>query len=291
MAGSSERFWTPKWRIVAPWWVLQSLVIYFVGTAWARSATEVDGSNPLGLYSWDQYVSALAWSDSISWCAGISVAIAAAQTVFLLPVRQPGPRRAKGWPIRFSLAVAALAITALFAGVCTSFVHGIDLFVLSPRKMDWNDLAPHAYRFSHLYLAGACVLSWAIFTPLLIAFCKPGPRESVLRRVASRLFLGTMIEVAAIIPLDVMIRRRGSCYCAAGTYFALCFCGVVALFAAGPAILLPVMIRRRKRWYLNRCDCCGYDMSGCLNSAQCPECGAGWRRAPDRASEATQEHA
>jgi rubrerythrin len=51
----------------------------------------------------------------------------------------------------------------------------------------------------------------------------------------------------------------------------------VGIVALGPAVLLPILSRRRKRWYAGRCDACGYDMTGTPSADRCPECGAGWR--------------
>src|SRR5262249_35833512 len=126
----------------------------------------------------------------------------------------------------------------------------------------------------------ALLLAWGIATPLLIAFCRRGPRESLLARVAAMIFTGTIVEAAAIIPLDVMVRRRTDCYCFAGTLWALILCGSLGVFARGRAIFLPLLARRRKRWYDGRCEVCGYDMRGTMTAERCPECGTGWRPAP-----------
>ncbi len=126
----------------------------------------------------------------------------------------------------------------------------------------------------------AAAISWCVATPLLIAFCKGGKREDLLHRLAGALFVGTIVEVAAIIPLDVLVRRKESCYCWAGTYIALLVAGGVGLVFLGPMILLPVLMRRRKRWYEGRCELCGYDMSATLKAERCPECGTGWKAAP-----------
>jgi len=45
----------------------------------------------------------------------------------------------------------------------------------------------------------------------------------------------------------------------------------------GPAVLLPALGRRRKRYYQSNCPVCGYDMSGNAAAERCPECGSGWK--------------
>ena len=58
---------------------------------------------------------------------------------------------------------------------------------------------------------------------------------------------------------------------------AMTICGTLGLFALGPAILIPVFARRRKRWRTGRCEVCGYDLSASRGADRCPECGTGWK--------------
>ena len=195
----------------------------------------------------------------------------AAQAVLLWPVRRPAPRMNAGASAWMSVGTAALACALLTGG---GLAAAADLVWLATKQ----DIADPAV----WTICGAIVLTWALFTPLLMSFCRRHRRETALTRLASRLFLGTIIEAAAIIPLDVMVRRRASCYCGHGTYWALIICGSVGFFALGPAVLLPILARRRKRWYGGHCDACGYDMSGTPGADRCPECGAGWRAQRER---------
>ena len=91
------------------------------------------------------------------------------------------------------------------------------------------------------------------------------------------LFLGTIVEAAAVIPLDIMIRRKTSCYCAEWTFFSLTALWSVGLLVLGPAVCLLPFGRRRKRINQGRCPACGYDRHGLDDETRCPECGAGWR--------------
>jgi hypothetical protein len=172
-----------------------------------------------------------------------------------------------GFPILASVAIAGFAVAALAGGVAMAALGLV-------RLVTGEEIDEHIWGWAWI---AVLVPGWIAATPLLLAFCRMRTRESGLSRIASLLFIGTVVEGAAVIPLDIMIRRRTDCYCAEGTFFALLACIGVGLFALGPAILLAPLARRRRRWLGGRCEICGYDMSGCRNAPRCPECGAGWR--------------
>jgi len=190
------------------------------------------------------------------------------QVAFLFPIRRPqvGTR---GLPVLVSLVIGGLLCGLLaLAGVMAvgSTLVTFNLLGMSNDAI-WLTLL--------LTLGGV----WLLSTPLLFAFCRQGPRETLLQRISAALFLGSMVEAAAIIPLDALVRRREDCICASGTIIAMAICGAVGAFVFGPAVFLPLLARHRKRWYGRRCEVCGYDMSGASGSDRCPECGAGWRAA------------
>ncbi|MEX2218098.1 MAG: hypothetical protein WD749_05000 [Phycisphaerales bacterium] len=128
-------------------------------------------------------------------------------------------------------------------------------------------------------IVGTLLVSWAIATPLLLRFLRRGHADDRLGRVAAWLFTGTVVEAAAVIPLDIMVRRKTDCYCGEGTLWTLTICWGVGLWALGPAIWLIPLARRRKRWYAGVCPVCGYDMTGLADAPRCPECGSGWKAA------------
>jgi hypothetical protein len=165
-----------------------------------------------------------------------------------------------------SIAVAAMASAALLIGLASGAIETCELIVGG--ELDGGSYA--------LAILGGLSGGWLVGTPLIAAFVRAGPRESRLQRLAARLFLGTVVEAVAIIPLDVMVRRKTSCYCGEGTFWSLTFCGSVGVLMLGPAVFL-LLGRRRKRWLSGRCEVCEYDMSGCMDAERCPECGAGWR--------------
>lgn len=176
------------------------------------------------------------------------------------------PRKDNGVPVLLSVSIAALGAALLLTAILGAVGSIFDL--AAGRETQTG---------AYLMLGGGS-LAWIVFTPLLLAFGRKGRPESALAKFAARIFLGTMIEAAAIIPLDVMVRRKFSCYCNQGTFWALTFCWGVGALALGPAIFLLPLSSRRKRWYAGLCDVCDYDMSGCMDAERCPECGADGRR-------------
>ena len=87
------------------------------------------------------------------------------------------------------------------------------------------------------------------------------------------LVAGTFAEVLLTVPVDVMVRRRTSCYCDEGTFWALIVGGTTALWTFGPEIvLLFLAVRLKHREVKGVCVRCGYDLRG-LPEPRCPECG------------------
>lgn len=277
---------TPKWLLLAGFWALQAAVLWCVQAFLYASQSRVEGSDaaPPGAGpdwapsffgewpTWEAYTELLTMTDFIVWMGGGLCVLTAAQAVFVLPVRRPGVAGTRGKGLRTSLFAAGFVIGALVLAVVMSVYSLLEEYELpGPDAVD-SIPAPRWMVVGVIVGAG-----WLVATPLLIAFTRPGPRETVLTRLSRRLLLGTMIEVALLIPLDVMVRRKTSCYCWAGSYWALTLCGAVGVFALGPAVFLPLLARRRRAWYAGRCPVCGYDMRSHMDAPRCPECGTGWR--------------
>lgn len=125
------------------------------------------------------------------------------------------------------------------------------------------------------------LLGWIVSTPLLLAFIRGRDTETALKKLASLIFIGTSVEILAIIPLDVFTRRKSSCYCAEGSLWALVALVPLGFLALGPMIFLVAASKRRKRYAAGCCEICGYDMTGNLKADRCPECGAGWKPPPE----------
>ena len=241
-----------KSHFMAIYWLVQALVAYVLSIMLLAS-TEGDESFVI-------------WMAPLLLTSGLLLL----QWIFLLPIRKPASA-VKAVPIFLSLAVAAFYMCLLFG----AFVLAVTDTLGTYEFFDYDDL-PAPLWLMLLAIVGA---AWLVSTPLLIFFCRKSRDAGVLQRIASGLFLGSILEAAAIIPLDILVRRRSECICATGTFFSLVVCGTIGLAAFGPAIFLPLMLPHRKRWYGRLCDVCGYDMRGNTGAERCPECGAGWREA------------
>jgi hypothetical protein len=177
--------------------------------------------------------------------------------------------RGSGMPVQITVAVLGMVSAHLVIAAVLSCGSIIRLVI--GQELSWKPFWPV------FALVG---FNWILGSLGMWAFLKRRGTESGLRSIVSRLFLGTLVEVAATIPIDVMIRRKTSCYCEEGTMWALTLCWGAGTLVLGPAVWLVPMGRRRRRWYGGRCEVCGYDMSGCMGAERCPECGAGWKSPP-----------
>ncbi len=271
-----------KWRLIGWFWLAQAAFLILFVPFWGLQGDSVNGQErrPLGEFNLDKLARII--SEPQLW-VGIVVALAilmSLQTILIWPVRKPRPRNQRGWPLRLSIGVAALVGTALAAALGFGFATLLQL-------LEWRPPRGEQSASVYLYLFLAClILSYIGGSTLMYRFCirnlSRGHRhEDLLARIASTLFIGTLVEAVAIMPIDIMFRRRQDCYCFAGTFWAYILLLASGLVTLGPAILLPILTRRRKRWYASRCDCCGYDMTGIINARRaidrCPECGAGWK--------------
>ena len=247
-----------KWLAFGALAIIEFACIYAVGALWV-----VDMGDGI---EWVEWRIVMGEPEAIPWLGGLALGIVGAQAALLVPMRRPRAA-SEGTPLAVSLASAALACALLLGGALWLLLEFLGL---------WEPAMDH--EATALLIIAAPIPAWILVTPLLVYFCRRRARqERLLGRVAAALFLGSVVEALAAIPLDVMIRRRTDCYCGEATFFTLTVCGTVGLYAFGPAIFLPLLARRRKRWYAGRCEVCGYDMTGVTSADQCPECGAGWR--------------
>ncbi len=277
---------TPKWMLLGGFWTAQGIVLYFAQALLYASQSTLDTSEnqtqeliPDGFFgTWptlENYLDLLANTEFVLFMLGTIAALTIAQMVFLLPVRRPGLAGEHGRSIKRSLYTAGAAIGLLLLASIMGIAGFLD---------DVHDINLTTYidfpGDPYTTFGGIILFGWLIATPILIRFSKPGRKEDVLARLSKKLFIGTIIEIALLIPLDVMVRRKTSCYCWAGTYWALTICGFIGIFALGPAVFLPILSKRRKTWYSGHCGVCAYDMSGTPDALRCPECGTGWKTDP-----------
>lgn len=259
---------TPKRKLLLGFWLAQGLLSYAL---WPLLL--IDRPIVLADAAAEWFALLANWRYA-AVVGGIIFVLTGLQAVLLWPVRKPGVST-RGWPMRFSVAVAGLSAAALVTGLALAFTTCVELYdKYVPTAGGVGAALFSADRLQWL-VSGAFVLTWAISAPLMLAYCRRTPApESALARIATRLFKGTVIEIVCLIPLDVMARRKLDCYCAAGTLWALTVCIGVGLVVAGPAAFLPLLARRRRRFYAQRCPSCLYDLAGLPAGAPCPECGA-----------------
>lgn len=246
-----------RWRVMLWIWLAQTAF------AWVAPL--------LVIHEWDEAASYLFQREAILFALIVGASLAALQFLFLFPVRKPGLKRT-GRSVWITLGLAAFAgIALLIALVATGIEVALTLLNM-PELVEWRIV------FWGLVIMQG--VGWVVATPLLVTFTRRERQETTLARLSAMLFTGTIVEVVAIVPLDVMVRRKNECYCAAGTFWALAICGGVGAFTLGPAIYLAILCKRRKRWHGDHCEVCAYDMTGTPNADKCPECGTGWRPSP-----------
>ncbi len=268
----------PKWALLGAFWIAQAVVVYLIGSLWFGSSFSVDSNAPWGDFSLEELLDAITDSGFLLVMGVYLSGVTVLQALLLLPVRRPRPIRERGSSLWASIAAAGLVIAGLWLGAILLVVTLVCLaWDGHLEALEWlfRDLGARSWMF-----LVPLALGWAIATPLLAAFIRRGRRETVLARISTRVLQGTVVEVVAIIPLDVMVRRKTDCYCGTGTFWALTLCFTAGIVLAGPAVMFTLLSRRRRRWYEGKCEVCGYDMTGLLNADRCPECGSGW--APER---------
>ena len=248
-----------RWRTILLVGVIDAGLIFLAGSVWVAGG---EGDFRLSAVVTDVWGDPAALAVLGSW----TVFVLACQGATLLPVRRPIPG-AEGH--------LSVLVSLLIAGLCASMLLSAWVYATLELFSRWD-------AFVETPAAGWAMLvmllvGWAIATPLLLAFCQRAPRDALAARVSTGLFLGTAVETLAVMPIDVMVRKRTDCYCGSGTFLSLTLTGTVGLIALGPAIVAPLLMRRRKRWWRSHCEHCGYDMTGALDADRCPECGCGWR--------------
>lgn len=266
----------PKWWLLTGFWVVQALAML---TIWGVAIAPgwLDGDDWLQDFS-----RGLMEPEFLILALPTIAAVTLMQAIFVWPVRRPMPGRG-GISARASLAIAGLC-AALLATALIMALREIPWLIQTyapqppggTKVSDSQAAWPMPLSLPFFAMVG---LTWIIVTPLLIAFVRGPMFERRLGRLAAILFTGTIVEVAAIIPIDVLVRKKSGCYCEQGSMWALTICGGVGTVFLGPAIWLPLLAKRRKRWYAGHCDACGYDMRGCMKAERCPECGCGWKPA------------
>ena len=117
------------------------------------------------------------------------------------------------------------------------------------------------------------LIAWIVWTIVFGVMCA-GEWLRGFQRMYKILIAGTWLELLVTIPVDVQVRKRTSCYCGEGTFFALIIGTTVAIWSFGPGIVLLFLTRRLQRdGYFSLCRKCGNDLSA-IQSDRCPACNA-----------------
>jgi len=197
--------------------------------------------------------------------------IATTQCLFLLPVLDVRVRvRSHGRPLLIGLIgasfAAAAATTALLLAVSDIvwLVRGGEVLEYDSDK--WTLAA---------VILGTLAFSWLLWTPLLVIFSRRRPHRTTPGRLIGMLLGGTILELVVILPVDILVRNRGTCYCTTASFHGTWLAGLVLLWLTGPGVIVAVTSRRRRAWLVHHCDGCGYP-KGPSPGARCPECGRGW---------------
>ncbi|HZW11369.1 MAG TPA: hypothetical protein VFF69_15805 [Phycisphaerales bacterium] len=249
-----------RWRLLGIYWLAQALAllvlyVFFVGTTGTGEWDLLPPADYLQLFD----DSGLVLTYVIS-----ALLLTLLQLLLILPVNLPVLTHHRGRSVKLSLAAAGAFIAAIVVGLVAAVCELVVLYELAePREWSWGAMA--------IGLA----ISWAFFTTLLLRYANRSrlSNDDLVTRVARIVFAGTAVETAALIPIDVMIRRRTECYCWSGSFWALILSGAVGIVVAGPAIFLPLLARRPRRRPEGLCHRCAYNRSGLGPSAPCPECG------------------
>lgn len=207
------------------------------------------------------------------WAVVIVTAATVLQWLYLQPVLRPSAigGHVRPWWVWCSAVIAGLVCGALAAAVLTM---SVDLAWLLGLK---QEPGADGAQLAALVLLGVV---WLIATPLVVAFLRKDRIEHRLGRLASAVFLGTLVEFLAGIPLYEMVRRREPCISGTGTFWSVWFAGFLGFFLLGPVVVLLIIRRRSRAADRGHCAACGYDLRGLASRERCPECGAGWATRP-----------
>lgn len=255
MDGVSAR---AKRRWLARWWIAQALAVYLLFPLFVCVAFEGELDDYFDVITDDEY---------LPWMLVTLAVVTLLQWLYLHPVREPsGTRRPVNlfWSVSVGGLVVALSVSALLAGVTGVMrdLGGLDKSFDEP--IAWT-------------VIGTFLMTWMVGTPLLAAFVRRSSLpDDGLTRVATVLFAGTVLEILAAVPLDVLARRKEDCVCARGTFWTILFGVAGGVVMLGPAVFLVLLARRRRRWPGGRCLACGADVGEDLRVPRCPACGAGW---------------
>ncbi|MHC5008034.1 MAG: hypothetical protein ACYTGF_11815 [Planctomycetota bacterium] len=213
------------------------------------------------------------YSDEGWWQVALlpGLLIATTQCLFLLPVFDVRVRvRSDRRPLLIGLIGASFAA----AGATTALLLAVSDIVWLVRRREALEYNGSLWTLTAIIL-GLLACSWLFWTPLLVVFSRRRPHRTTPGRLIGMLLGGTILELMVILPVDIVVRYRGGCYCTTASFHGTWLAGLVLLWLTGPGVIVAVTSRRRRAWLEHHCDGCGYPR-GPSPGARCPECGRSW---------------
>jgi hypothetical protein len=182
------------------------------------------------------------------------------QALFLIGMPQlRWPRPTRRTPIALSLGVGSLVIALLTFGLLGVVLNAFDV---------WEGFMNHF----DLDIFWILAIIWEIWL-VLFAVMWAGQWFGGFRKLYKLIVAGTCLELLITIPIDAQVRKRTSCYCGEGTFFALVLTTTLAIWSFGPGLVLLFLTRRLQRdGYFSLCPRCGFDVRG-TTEKRCPQCG------------------
>jgi hypothetical protein len=184
------------------------------------------------------------------------------QGLFLIGMPQMRwPRATRKRSMMISQMVGALAAALLTFGVVATALCAIN---------QWDNLTQSIGG----HILWVIAIAWFFW---LFAFVIMWARQpfSGFAAMYKTIIAGTILEVLITIPVDVQVRKRTSCWCDQGTFWAYVAALCVAFWSFGPGLVLLLLTRRLQReGYFSLCRKCGLDLSAePPQTTRCPKCG------------------
>jgi len=183
------------------------------------------------------------------------------QGAFLLgmpELRWPRPTRRK--PMWLSIVTGAALAALLTFGLFATIASAANV---------WEKLTNAVGAYVFWIIAAAWMVWLFVFGVIFASQWFVG-----FTKLYKLLVAGTWLELLITIPVDVQVRKRTTCYCGEGTFFALILSSSVAIWSFGPGLALLFLTRRLQRdGYFALCRKCGSNLSGVV-APRCPTCQA-----------------
>jgi hypothetical protein len=170
----------------------------------------------------------------------IFVMISGAVLLLLVPIRYTERRPKSRRPL-----LVPIMTTSLFLGLLGCFLLGSIMLAI------WGDDGPPVLSGTSeaTALTGVCVavlLLWAAWGVLFYRRTRSDSPDALLRRAASWLLKGSILELLVAVSCHVVVRRRDDCCAPLGTFLGIAAGLSVMLLSFGPGVFFLFVDRCRK---------------------------------------------